>query len=268
MFVGYLRKGFEKNLEELINNNHLFELELLKQTYDIYPEFCFAAYEKDKIVGVLSAYQFDKNIYINVLETLPLNYDVLQRLIDLFIQNCKNKNIFFLIKDSLIQYINQTIFKKHSSFSLFMYKGEAVAFEFSNSTAKQVNEQDYSSLSMKIDSEVFNDKRDAYISKDAVFPNSLKLSTTAGFLHSYVINKRHIRISPWLMKIGAFTDAEKLLRGVLYYRGLKKIFAYAPNEVEEIVDLYASYKFKKEEDYTLFYLGEKPNLRLESMYAI
>jgi hypothetical protein len=55
---------------------------------------------------------------------------------------------------------------------------------------------------------------------------------------------------------------------VLYYRGLKKIYGYAPSEVKEITELYESYKFKKEGLFYLVYLGEKPTIKLDNLYAI
>lgn len=268
MFIGYLKKDFDKEIEELLINNSLFELELLKQSYEAYPQYCFAAYEDNKILAILSAYEFDKHLYVNVLECLPTHNNLIQRLLDLLIRNSSQKDIRFLIKESLLEFIDMNTFKEYASFGRFIYSGEAVAFNFSNSMAKQVTSEEYPSISKAIDLEVFKDNREDYITKDCVFSNSLPLSTKSGFLHSYVVNKRFIRISPWLMKLESFIDAEKLLRGVLYYRGLKKIFAYAPSCEEEIVKLYESYKFKKDEKYKFLYFGEEPDLRLESIYAI
>jgi hypothetical protein len=149
-----------------------------------------------------------------------------------------------------------------------MHSGEAVAFNFSNSTAKQVSGEHYEEVSKKVDKKVFNFRRDDYLKTDCVFSNSLKLSTGYGYLHSYVVNKRFIKISSWCMENEAFLDAEKLLRGVLYYRGLKKIYGYAPKNVKEIVDLYQSYKFKINGDFKLMYLRERPNIILDNLYAI
>lgn len=268
MFVGYLRNDYEDNLEELINSNILFESELLKQTYKAFPQYCFAAYEDEKIVAVLSAYFFKKSLYINVIEALESYEEFLPRLIDLLLKNSSNKDLFFLLKESLKNNIDQEKFKEHSSFVKYFYQGEPVAFNFSNSMAKQVNGENYDEVTKLIDKQVFDEQRDQYVLHDAVFSNSLKLSTNAGMLHSYVVNKKYIRISPWLMKNEASIDAEKLLRGVLYYRGLKKIFAYAPKDVEEISNLYKSYKFKQQEEYALFYFGQKPKIKLENLYAL
>ena len=268
MFIGYLRNNFETACESLINNNILFDIELLKKTYETHPQYCFAAYKDEKIVGVISACIFEKHIYINVLEVLDEYKDVLKRLISLLIKNINSENLFFLVNENLYKELESFEFKEYCDFVRYIHSGEAVAFNFSNSLAKQVSENDYVNVSKQIDKTTFNQDRSEYLSKNCTFSNSLNLATKSGFLHSYVVNKRYIRISPWLIKDEAFLDAEKLLRGVLYYRGLKKLFAYAPKDVEEITALYESYKFKKESTYKLLYMGEKPILKLDCIYAI
>ena len=268
MFIGYLKNGFEDSLEELSNNNPLFDLELLKQTYNVYPQYCFAAYENSKIIGVLSAYSFDSYLYVNVIEVLDGYDDILKRLISLLTRNFPNENILLLIEADKSQELESLGFKTYSDFVRFVHSGEAVAFNFSNSTAKQVSGEHYDEIARKVDKKVFNVNRENYIKTDCIFSNSLKLSTGYGYLHSYVVNKRFIKISPWIMDNEAFLDAEKLLRGVLYYRGLKKIYGYAPKNVKEIIDLYQSYKFKIIGDFKLMYLNNRPNIILDNLYAI
>lgn len=268
MFIGYLKNGFEDSLEELSNNNPLFDLELLKQTYNVYPQYCFAAYENSKIIGVLSAYSFDSYLYVNVIEVLDGYDDILKRLISLLTRNFPNENILLLIESNKNQELESLGFKTYSDFVRFVHSGEAVAFNFSNSTAKQVSGEHYDEIARKVDKKVFNVNRENYIKTDCIFSNSLKLSTGYGYLHSYVVNKRFIRISPWIMDNEAFLDAEKLLRGVLYYRGLKKIYGYAPKNVKEIIDLYQSYKFKIDGNFKLMYLKDKPKIVLDNLYAI
>ena len=268
MFIGYLKNGFEDSLEELSNNNPLFDLELLKQTYNVYPQYCFAAYENSKIIGVLSAYSFDSYLYVNVIEVLDGYDDILKRLISLLTRNFSNENILLLIESDKSQELENLGFKTYSDFVRFVHSGEAVAFNFSNSTAKQVSGEHYDEIARKVDKKVFNVNRENYIKVDCIFSNSLKLSTGYGYLHSYVVNKRFIKISPWIMDNEAFLDAEKLLRGVLYYRGLKKIYGYAPKNVKEIIDLYQSYKFKIDGNFKLMYLKDKPKIVLDNLYAI
>jgi hypothetical protein len=268
MFIGYLKNGFEDCLEDLVNSNPLFDLELLKKTYSIFPEYCFAAYKDSKIVGVLSAYSFSKYLYVNVFEIVDEHKDVFARLISLLLRNFPNANILILVKNKNSQDLENLGFEKYSDFVRFLYSGEPVAFNFSNSTAKQVRGEHYDEVARKLDRQVFDENRDEYFKNDCVFPSSLKLSTDYGFLHSYVVNKRYIKISPWIMSNEAFLDAEKLLRGILYYRGLKKIYAYAPKDLKEIVDLYESYKFRINGDFKLMYFNDKPNIKLENLYGI
>ena len=268
MFLGYLKNGFEQSLEDLINFNPLFDLELLRKTYSVFPEYCFAAYEDSKIVGVISAYSFNKHLYINVFEVLDDYENLFLFLFSLLIRNLLNENILVLVENSHSYDLEKLGFQNYSDVVRLLHSGEAVAFNFSNSTAKQVNAEHYDEVARRIDKKVFDDERDNYLKQDCVFSNSLKLSTDFGFLHSYVVNKRYIKVSPWLMENEAFLDAEKLLRGLLYYRGLKKIFAYAPKDVKEIVDLYESYKFKIDGDFKLMYLNDKPNIKLENLYGI
>ena len=194
--------------------------------------------------------------------------DILKRLISLLTRNFPNENILLLIESNKNQELESLGFKTYSDFVRFVHSGEAVAFNFSNSTAKQVSGEHYDEIAKKVDKKVFNVNRENYIKTDCIFSNSLKLSTGYGYLHSYVVNKRFIKISPWIMDNEAFLDAEKLLRGVLYYRGLKKIYGYAPKNVKEIIDLYQSYKFKIDGNFKLMYLKDKPNIVLDNLYAI
>ncbi len=268
MFIGYLRKEFESSLEALSLSNALLDVELLKHTFETYPQYCFAAYEKDEIVGVLSAYKFENRILINVLEVDKKYPDVLERLLTLFLKNARNETIYLLVEQKVFPKIEALGFTVFAPFIRYMHFGDAVAFNFSNTHAKQVNIENYEETAKKIDKLVFNENREHYVSRDCTFSNSLKLGTQSGILHSYVVNKKYIKISPWLMKDEAFLDAQKLLRGVLYYRGLKKIYGYAPSEVKEITELYENYKFKKDGLFYLVYLGEKPTIKLDNLYAI
>lgn len=268
MFIGYLRNQFEDSLETLCEENVLLDIELLKHTFAAYPQYCFAAYDNHVIVGVLSAYKFENSVFINVLEVCSTYENILERLLSLFLKNALGENVSLLIDQEIYPKIEGLGFKIFAPFVRYMHFGDAVAFNFSNTHAKQVNIENYEETAKKIDKLVFNENREHYIAKDCIFSNSLKLGTQSGILHSYVVNKKYIKISPWVMKDEAFLDAQKLLRGVLYYRGLKKIYGYAPLEDKEITELYESYKFRKDGLFYLIYLGQKPQIKLENLYAL
>ncbi|AXX93223.1 hypothetical protein CPU12_05650 [Malaciobacter molluscorum LMG 25693] len=268
MFIGYLRNDFENNISTFIESDELFELQLLKNTYNSYPQYCFAAYEKEQIIGILCAYSFDNYIYINILKTINLNKDIIKRLVSLLIKNIEDENVYLLIEDNISEELEQLGFKKQCTFIRYIHTSEPVAFNFSNSIAKQISEENYDEIATDLDKIIFEQNRKKYLLKDCMFESSLKLCTKQSFMNSYAVNKKFIRISPWMIKKQSFLDAEKLLRGVLYYRGLKKIFAYAYGEDEDILQLYENYKFKKDKNFSFMYLKEKPNIKFENLYAI
>jgi len=131
---------------------------------------------------------------------------------------------------------------------------------------KHISNENYLPIVKQIDFLAFNEDRVDFITKIAK-PSSLLLSTKFGFQHSYAIDKAIIKISPWIMDDGAFDDAEKLLRGVIYHRGLKILIAFIPADILEIKELYESYNFKFESGYKLLYKNEKPNINLEMVYG-
>ena len=145
--------------------------------------------------------------------------------------------------------------------------GISSSFNFSNATAKSISGENYLPIIKKLDKEALNEDRYTYITHIVSKQSSLLLATSFGFQHSYGINKNIIKISPWIMVDEAFTDAEKLIRGVLYHRGLKTIVAFIPSEVKEIVELYKSYKFEVVESFRLLYLNKKPKINLASIYG-
>jgi hypothetical protein len=95
----------------------------------------------------------------------------------------------------------------------------------------------------------------------------LLLSSSNGYQHSYALNQNIIKLSPWIMQEFSFDEAEKLMRGVIYHRGLKKILAYIPAFNDEITNLYRSYKFEFLEEFELMYKNEKPKINLEMVYG-
>ena len=127
--------------------------------------------------------------------------------------------------------------------------------------------ENYNAVVKKLDKDALNEDRFDYIMKTLMKQSSLMLATQFGFQHSYALDKSNIKISPFIMVDEAFTDAEKLLRAVIYHRGLKTIISFIPKEAKEIVELYENYKFELKGGYSLLYKNEKPNINLESIYG-
>jgi hypothetical protein len=263
MFVGWLRKDY--NLDTLKEHNPLLDAHLIDKTYHLFPELCFGVYDDEgKLVGVLSAYEFDEVLCINNFFVIEEFSEYKTRLIKILLSNVSYKTVIVLT-DSTKEFENLG-FEKYYKFFRYIHSGEAVSFNFTDKNSQELQRGDFFQVAMKIDKAVLGFERSEYIKEEMFMPTSFKLSTGFGFLHSYAINKKFVKISPWFMNLEAFLDAEKLMRGIINYRGLKKIYAFIP-DITEITELYEGYKFRKDKSVVMLYLGEKPDIRLESVYA-
>lgn len=270
MFVGWIRKdSLEKDIEEF--SSHIaIDIHLLVHTILQNQSLCFAAYEENKIVALITAFEFDNSFLINGLYYLEdITDDIIEKLLNLLLKNIneENKTILFMGNKKEKKVFLEAKFKQYAKFKKAVHSSGSVAFNFSNATSKSINNENFLPIVKKLDSDTYKENREEYISHILIKQSSLMLSTDFGYQHSYAIGNNHIKISPWIMVDEAFMDAEKLIRGVLYHRGLKTIISFIPSDVKEITDLYLSYGFELKEDYSLLYLNHKPNINLESVYG-
>lgn len=270
MFIGWIRsKNFSTDLE-LFSSLVLIDKSLVMKTFHNNQSLCFGAYDENRLVAYISAYESDKSIIINSFYYLnDISNDIKKRLIKLLLNNIKEneKTIYFMVKKSEKDLLLSFNFKEYAKFKKALYGGEAVAFNFSNATAKSISNENYIPVMTALDKRAYRQNRVPY-TKDILFKkSSLVLSTAFGYQHSYSIDKSLVKISPWIMADAAYSDAEKILRGIIYHRGLKKLFAFIPSDVKEITDLYVSYKFDISDEYVLLYKNKKPDLILEMIYA-
>jgi hypothetical protein len=270
MFIGWLRKASLKEDLKKLSESVLIDENLILNSFEEDQNLCFGAYEGEDLKAVITAYSFKDSILINNLcYTEDTDTEVIKRVLKVLMNNIADtsQTILFManIKESKI--FAKLGFKKYARFKKAVHSGEAVAFNFSNATAKSITRPNYLGTIKKLDFDALNEDRYDYITEICSKVSSLTLSTEFGYQHSYAINKNHIKISPWIMVDEAFTDAEKLIRGVLYHRGLKTLISIIPADIKEITDLYKSYKFELKSDLYLVYLNKKPNINLASVYG-
>ncbi len=272
MFIGWLRKNsFKTDIDEFAKKITI-DVNLVLKTVEENLNLCFGAYDNDKkLVAFITGYQFQNTVLINNFYYLDdVSSDVKKRLIKLLLDNnydLKNTILFMAKNQTELPIFKRFKFKEYAKFKKAVFSGGGAAFNFSNVTAKSISNENFLPTIHKLDSEAFDDDRFEYITKNVMKQSSLVLSTQFGYQHSYAIDKSLVKISPWIMVDEAFTDAEKLIRGVIYHRGLKRLFAFIPKDVKEITELYEKYGFKLVDDFTLIYLNDKPNINLESLYG-
>lgn len=270
MFIGWIRaKGFEADLE-LFSQTLTLDKSLILKTFQENQSLCFGAYDEEKLVAFISAYEMDESILINnFYYTDDFDNEGKQRVIRLLLNNIveSEKSILHMSKKEEKDIMLSFGFLEYAKFQKALYSGGAVAFNFSNATAKSISNENYLGVLAYIEKRAYKQNRVEYIKNALLKQSSLVLSTGFGYQHSYAISKSLIKISPWTMEDAAYTDAEKMMRGLIHHRGLKKIIAFVPSDVKEITDLYMSYKFEFVEEYSLLYLNKKPSIELDMVYA-
>lgn len=270
MFIGWIRaKNFSSDLEAF-SSSITIDKSLILKTFEQNQALCFGAYNENKLVAFISAYEMNDTILINNFYYMPqVTDDIKKRLVKLLLNNTiqNDKSLCIMSKKDEKTMLMAFGFKEYAKFKKAVYVGGAAAFNFSNATAKSIANENYIPTITKLDQKAFGSSRMEYI-RDVMFKqSSLVLSTDFGYQHSYAIDKTLVKISPWIMEDAAYIDAEKLMRGVLYHRGLKKLFAYIPSDVNEITNLYKSYNFNLDEEYSLLYTTKKPDINLEMVYG-
>ncbi|MCV6608597.1 MAG: hypothetical protein OIF32_10320 [Campylobacterales bacterium] len=271
MFVGWIRKdSFQKDLEEY-EQSKVIDKSLVLNTASDDSSITIGAYDGNKLVSFVTAYGFDSSILINNFYYLDnVDDEVKKRVLSVLLNNIddEEKTILFLTRISEKTILEELGFTSYGKFKKAVYSGGGAAFNFTNATAKSITNENYFPIMKNIDKKCFKEERSGYITKKMFKTSSLMLSTEFGYQHSYAVNKNLIKISPWIMSGSAFSDGEKILRGVIYHRGLKHIVAFVPAKVKEITDLYESYKFELVDDFDLMFKNKKPNIDLEMIYGL
>lgn len=270
MFVGWIRKSsFESDLSEF-EKRCIVDRNLILNTAFYNQSLCFGAYKGNSLKALISAYAYEKSVLINSFYYLEdVSDEVKKRLIKILLNNLSEEKKPVLIMASIKEkkMFAEVGFESYAKFTKVLYGSNKAVFNFTNAMSKSISNENFLPTVKKIDKACFRDDRSEYISKSLFKTSSLLLSTNHGFQHSYALNKNIIKLSPWIASAGAYDDIEKMMRGVIYHRGLKKIVAFIPSTVEEITNLYRSYKFDFLNEYELMYKNKKPDINLEMIYG-
>jgi hypothetical protein len=265
MFVGWHRNNFSKVVDDF-SKDILCDKNLLLNSWNSDKTLSFGAYEQSKLHGAISAYPFEKSIFINNFyykETL--NQNDKERLLALLLKNIDdgNKTIMVLVSLFELTLFERFGFKEYGVFYKVLYSSGLMEFKgkFDDATP-----QNHMNILRVIDKDAFEENRYHYIDEVMQKSSSLFLTTPNGYQHSYALSKNIIKISPWIMRDGAYDDSMRLLRTILHHRGGKNILAFIP-DVKEIRDLYISHNFDFMSEYRLMYLNTKPSIDLEMVYG-
>jgi len=235
------------------------------------PHLCYGAYIDGELVGAIMAIEFENSAMIKyfMVKKEYQKQGIGKRLFETLFGVLDNeyKNIYLHANPSLVPFFEKYGFEEKMRVGRFVNVGKVPPFNFTNAHAKELDGDNFESVIYHIDKETFNENRMEFLLDEMERNSSLKLTLPNGFQHSSVVNSRHVYLGPWQVRNGHEEEAEKMMRGVLYFRGLKKVVADIPLGVEHIVDLYKRYHFQSKQQFVHMSRSKEHNVQFENIYA-
>lgn len=252
--IGWLLDGYHAKLM-MMHSSHL----------------CYGAYEDGKLIGAIMAVEFDNSAMLKyfMVEKSYQRQGIGKRLFETLFSTLKAEynRIYIHANPDLVGFFQKYGFESKMEVGRFINVGKVPPFNFTNAHAKELDGSNFESIIAKIDKETFNDNRMRFLLDEMERTSSLKLTLPNGFQHSSIVNARSVYLGPWQVRAGHEDEAEKMMRGVLYFRGLKKVVADVPLGEEHIVDLYKRYHFQSKQRFVHMVYGQESGVRFENIYA-
>lgn len=234
------------------------------------PHLCYGAYEEGELVGAVMAIEFEKSAMIKyfMVKKEYQKHGIGKRLFETLLGSLHSEyeHIYLHAHADLVPFFETYGFEAKMEVGRFVNVGKVPPFEFSNANAKELDGDNFESIISKIDKETFSENRMDFLLDEMERNSSLKFTLPNSFQHSSVVNSRNVYLGPWQVREGHEDEAEKMMRGVLYFRGLKKVVADIPLGVEHVVDLYKRYHFEKKQSFVHMARGES-KVKFENIYA-
>jgi len=235
------------------------------------PHLCYGAYIEGELVGAIMAIEFEHSAMIKyfMVKKEHQKQGIGKRLFETIYGALDHdyKNIYLHANPNLVSFFEKYGFEQKMKVGRFVNVGKVPPFNFINAHAKELDGGNFESVIAKIDKETFNENRLDFLLDEMERNSSLKFTLPNGFQHSSVVNSRHVYLGPWQVRSGFEDEAEKMMKGVLYFRGLKKVVADIPLGVKNIVDLYERYHFQSKQHFVHMSRGKNSDVKFENIYA-
>lgn len=272
MFIGWLKfadvSELVKIAEEvgwLVDGYHI-KLMMMHS-----PHLCYGAYEDGQLVGAVMAIEFEHSAQVKyfMMREKYQRQGTGKRLFETMLGALHDEynSIYLHANPDLVPFFQNYGFESKMEVGRFVNVGKVPPFNFTNAHAKELDGDNFESIIKAIDKETFNENRMDFLFDEMERNSSLKFTLKNGFQHSSVVNARHVYLGPWQVREGHEDEAEKMMQGVLYFRGLKRVVADVPMGVEHVVDLYKRYHFQNKQRFVHMARGQKYDVRFENIYA-
>ena len=271
MFIGWLKFADVNEMVHIANDvGWLVDGYHVKLMMMHSPHLCYGAYDNGKLVGAVMAIEFEHSTQMKYFmvrseyQKQGIGRRLLQTLMDVLKRDYRK--IFLHTHPGLVPFFETFGFEKQMDIGRFVNVGKVPPFNFTNAHAKELDSSNFDAIITSVDHETFNENRLDFLFDEMDRHSSLKFALPNGFQHSSVINARHVYLGPWQVREGHEDEAEKMMKGVLYFRGLKKVVADVPLGVKHVVDLYERFHFQNKQRFVHMSYGGS-DVRFENIYA-
>lgn len=272
MFIGWLKFGDVAELTKIAEEvGWLLDGYHVKLMMMHSPTLCYGAYDNGVLVGAIMAVEFENSAmikYFMVRESYQ-KQGIGQRLFTTLFGVLKEEHpsLYLHANPALQPFFERFGFRSVMEVGRYLNVGKVPPFNFTNAHAKELDGGNFDATIRRIDYETFGEDRMAFMLDEMERNSSLKFALPNSFQHSSVVNARGVYLGPWQCRVGYEDEAEKMMRGVLYFRGLKKVMADVPMGNTAAIDLYERYHFQKKSTFLHMVYGEPRDVRFDNIYA-
>lgn len=272
MFIGWLKFGDVAELTKISEETGwLLDGYHVKLMMMHSPHLCYGAYDEGVLVGAIMAIEFETSAMIKYFMVKPSHQrqGIGRRLFStLFsVLQVEHPSLYLHANPQLETFFQSFGFKSVMKVGRFLNVGKVPPFSFTNAQAKELDGGNFDATIRRLDGETFGEDRMGFMIDEMERNSSLKFALPNSFQHSSVINARGVYLGPWQCRVGFEDEAEKMMQGLLYFRGLKKVLADVPLDNANAVDLFKKYHFEQKGTFIHMCYGEPRNIKFENIYA-
>jgi ribosomal protein S18 acetylase RimI-like enzyme len=272
MFIGWLKFADVNNIAKIAEDvGWLVDGYHLKLMIMHSPHLAYGAYVEGELIGAILAIEFESSAQIKYFMVKPTyqKQGYGKRLFTTLLGALKSDygSLYVHANPKLVPFFERYGFTSKSEVGRFLNVGKVPPFNFTNAHAKELDSSNFENIISKIDHETFGENRMDFLLDEMERNSSLKFTLPNSFQHSSVVNSRTVYLGPWQVREGFADEAEKMMRGVLYFRGLKKVYADVPMVNTEAVELFKNYHFEKKASFVHMSLGTEDRINFDNIYA-
>ncbi len=235
------------------------------------PHLCYGAYEEGELVGAVMAIEFESMAMIKYFmvkseyQRKGIGKRLFKTLLDVLRRDYQN--IYLHANPESVPFFKSEGFESNGDVGRFVNVGKVPPFNFTNAHAKELDGDNFESVATAVDRETFHDNRMDFLFDEMDRNSSLKFALPNSFQHSSVVNARNVYLGPWQVREGHDDEAEKMMRGLLYFRGLKRVIADVPMSNKSAVELFKKYHFENKMRFVHMSLSGSCNIDFNNIYA-